>query len=80
MPERTSPGPSSFFHKLRHLFSYQHGHVVSITVEGQNWIAFQCSTCGDISSLTEPHGPSWLRSQNRPSYSHEGGREEDLNA
>ena len=71
---------STFLHKLRHLFSHQYGHVVSLQVEKQDWIGFQCSTCGDISSLTEPHGPSWLRSTHRPSYLHEGGREEDLNA
>ncbi len=45
-------------HRLLHLFNRHQGIIVSIEVDSREyWIGFQCTTCGDITSLCKPY--SW---------------------
>ena len=50
-----------FFHKLAHLFGINHGKVVSVTINPNDfsWLAFQCDICGDVSGLCAPYGADW---------------------
>lgn len=55
----------TLMHRLKHLFSWHSGRVVSVRIDGSDyvWIAFQCLECGDIAGLCEPLGSNWPESK-----------------